>query len=883
MTAGDLEACGAEKPVKKKGMVFYKSEDETPTVETMGQIVRCVEVGPNIVELMHTVLSDVYLPTVSAPHVEEGLSEVLLKDMKEQINKVVAGSYVVLGKMTGETFLPLPPPDAYASLDKASHDKDSIHVLESAVIMWTAQIRDILAQESESPLLRGENPGPDYELEFWAAKSCNLDCVAEQLFEGKITKVMKVLELQKSTYFPAFNRLCQEVKDVRRESNDNYRQLRALEPYLSEIKGNAFDELVRVFKPLFHCILLVWKNSKKYNTTARMVILIREIVNDIIMRAERYLTEKPILELEPQDAVDLLKESLRVCITFKNVFFAYKTRANQDCPSRPWLFQNSALFARLDAFLERCHDVLDLCQTILQFGKLGRVEIGGTKGKILTVNVQQIFDDFSHSIISFKTAEYNIVSVESKQFEDDFYTFRLVVQDLERRIASVIMQAMDDSTTVMTVFKMLDSFENLLERNVISADLENKHPDLLAAYSTDIRMSQEIFMIGMSDPPVNSNCPPRAGAVNWVRGLRQRLDEPMVRFQGIGKTIIESEEGIEVMRAYEALITSLQEFEDKHVQEWCVEIGQTSDAKLKQHLLRRESEGMVEDEDGVFIRVNFDPALVCLLREVKYFKLLNDTRNETLKFIDIPESALQVYSKVETFRQHTGNLELIVNIYNNIIATLIDVERPLVQAKLDAIDKVLIKGLKHLNWKSHNIDDFIKQTMRDVKDANNVLNTCKTNVKETQALLAEFAKQTMMERKPSKSYTVAEYSELFATHIKARYAAIDLGGKEMLKHLDSTLKVLKINKTVSAWRTYVDHVNQIVIDGIVAAIIASMQYFKNQIDPVYLNQNDINPLLEIQLRLAPPDVAYEPRMGSTGNTDGMRDILMRWVNGFIKH
>ena len=148
-------------------------------------------------------------------------------------------------------------------------------------------------------------------------------------------------------------------------------------------------------------------------------------------------------------------------------------------------------------------------------------------------------------------------------------------------------------------------------------------------------------------------------------------------------------------------------------------------------------------------------------------------------------------------------------------------------------------------------------------------------------MLAEFAQQVMMDRKAIKSYTVSEYSEYFTSHIKMRYTAIEAAGNEMQTHLDSTLKVLKVNKTVPAWRIYVDYVNQIVIDGIVAAVIASLLYFKNQIDPVYLNQNDVNPLLEIQLRLAPPDVAYEPRMGSTGNGEGMRDILMGWINGFI--
>ena len=47
---------------------------------------------------------------------------------------------------------------------------------------------------------------------------------------------------------------------------------------------------------------------------------------------------------------------------------------------------------------------------------------------------------------------------------------------------------------------------------------------------------------------------------------------------------------------------------------------------------------------------------------------------------------------------------------------------------------------------------------------------------------------------------------------------------------------------------------QITIDGLVQAILASMTFLRDQINPVYLNQNDINPLLEISLRLAPPAV-----------------------------
>ena len=55
-----------------------------------------------------------------------------------------------------------------------------------------------------------------------------------------------------------------------------------------------------------------------------------------------------------------LKTTLRVMGTFKSVYFDYKSRANTEVPQNPWRIQNTALFPRLDAFLERCHDLHEL-------------------------------------------------------------------------------------------------------------------------------------------------------------------------------------------------------------------------------------------------------------------------------------------------------------------------------------------------------------------------------------------------------------------------------------------------------------------------------------------------------------------------------------------
>lgn len=85
------------------------------------------------------------------------------------------------------------------------------------------------------------------------------------------------------------------------------------------------------------------------------------------------------MQMEPQEAVDKLRLTVRVLTAFKSYYFDNKARTLEETPNNPWKFQNSALFGRLDTFLGRCNDVLNLSQTALQFHKLERVEIGGTK------------------------------------------------------------------------------------------------------------------------------------------------------------------------------------------------------------------------------------------------------------------------------------------------------------------------------------------------------------------------------------------------------------------------------------------------------------------------------------------------------------------------
>lgn len=152
------------------------------------------------------------------------------------------------------------------------------------------------------------------EIEFWHSKAKHLNSIQQQLQGERIRKaslrlrrhivarmdsarcellliwqawrwsqVVKVLELTKSTYWPAFNRLCKEVAAACTEANDNKKYLSTLEPLLVALtSSHELAQLTELFRPVMHTILLIWKHSKHYNTPPRLVVLMREICNDLI-------------------------------------------------------------------------------------------------------------------------------------------------------------------------------------------------------------------------------------------------------------------------------------------------------------------------------------------------------------------------------------------------------------------------------------------------------------------------------------------------------------------------------------------------------------------------------------------------------------------------
>lgn len=149
-----------------------------------------------------------------------------------------------------------------------------------------------------------------------------------------------------------------------------------------------------------HLIMLIQNSSNHYKSNTNLVILIRQICNEIITQSCKYLNGSELIsKISEGDLITPLRslEEIReTCRRFKLVYKDYKDRSNGR-----WNIVHSALFEKLDRFIERCAELEHVIETAMNYNVLKEVTIGGTKGDKFTKDIKNIHNMFDETLKNF--------------------------------------------------------------------------------------------------------------------------------------------------------------------------------------------------------------------------------------------------------------------------------------------------------------------------------------------------------------------------------------------------------------------------------------------------------------------------------------------------
>jgi dynein heavy chain len=87
-----------------------------------------------------------------------------------------------------------------------------------------------------------------------------------------------------------------------------------------------------------------------------------------------------------------------------------------------------------------------------------------------------------------------------------------------------------------------------------------------------------------------------------------------------------------------------------------------------------------------------------------------------------------------------------VNMYNDVLSTLLPVEKPLLQDRIQMMLDALAPGITTLMWNSENINPFINKAMKIVTEVDDLVKKMKDNVRKMSEIMEKWNKP-LFERK----------------------------------------------------------------------------------------------------------------------------------------
>ncbi|GMI21327.1 hypothetical protein TeGR_g3290 [Tetraparma gracilis] len=676
--------------------------------------------------LMNGVFSSQIFKTTAWP-------ESVKKDFTGHYHRFMASLTETANFNLGQTVLYLPSDERLGGTSDgefvasaAAADKDFVQQLESIAIHWTRQIKEVVNNHDNA--YNAEISGPLEEIKFWRSRTVDLSGISEQLGRSDVKRVVSVLELAKSSYLGPFETLSKRIQEGSEEAENNLTFLELITEPCQKLAAASPKDIPEILPSLLHCIRMISTLSKFYHTDDRLTGLLRKISNQIIRRCCAHISLSEVFDGDVEESMVTLDQTIKCGVAWKQIYRRTAKAVNKSAaeknkkgraaagekPAPQWKFDEASIFAQIDAFVQRCRDLLEVCEGQIQFarksaltkGKSGPLpEFGGTKGSEISKALLDIEASFETQIERLRHLDYEILDVKTSKWHDDYNYFKNGVKDLEVMYANVINTAFEGITQVSVGVVLLEIFYSLAKRETIKRCVEKKTAEIYALFISQCQGIRSEFDECRKAPPLRPNEPQYAGTALWARSLSTMVQEAWGMLQD-AKYLVPTREQEDAEHHFNKLMGTLNDFKLQHYQQW-VDTLQSIDStelqrRLEQSLIKKITSQSEASAHGVplgHLVCNFDQQLLALFTEVHYWEKFHGE-------FSIPYVAHDICNQREKLRVMREHVMLVVRAYNDILADLTMEERRLFSDHIRRLDKRINQGLTKLTWASRGVTEY---------------------------------------------------------------------------------------------------------------------------------------------------------------------------------
>lgn len=108
----------------------------------------------------------------------------------------------------------------------------------------------------------------------------------------------------------------------------------------------------------------------------------------------------------------------------------------------------------MNSFLKRLTDIEWLFDTVMEFSKLEKIEIGGVMGRSLSARIVGVYKEFQQLFAAFSSRANDVLEPDDESFVQDCKKFSASIVDLDTKLAAILCQGFDDCGNLESAFKV---------------------------------------------------------------------------------------------------------------------------------------------------------------------------------------------------------------------------------------------------------------------------------------------------------------------------------------------------------------------------------------------------------------------------------------------
>uniref|UniRef100_A0A182M2Z6 Dynein heavy chain tail domain-containing protein n=1 Tax=Anopheles culicifacies TaxID=139723 RepID=A0A182M2Z6_9DIPT len=747
-------------------------------------------------------------------------------------------------KLSGFTLLYVPREGSDMEVQEVVLNRSMIKRLEAVVIDWTGQIRATLSDTQH--FVPDDLVCPSDEYSFWLYRHEVLSAIRLQYKGSNVQHIVRILELAQSLYIKHLKDVLEDLdKEIEiAESNIPFLKL-LVDPCFAIGTLETADDFCSQLIYVMHIIRFIGQDSNYLNKDESITKLFLYLSNEIVACCMRGIDIDRILAGAPRYGIEVCRMKINCCESYKII---YEEMLEHFKGEFTWNLDYAAIFNRINAFLQRLNDILEICDAMLIFGKYAE-STAYTSYRFFCNNAQeferrcdQVEKIFHNALETIESVGSTILDINNKDWYRYIGEFREMLKSLDDIIENLLSNVFLMSENLEEKLNVLVTLLNFYKRENIRESFMRKIGEVWSILKDEIMQLSKDISAGITEYP--ALLPPHAGRYAVLKMRFDHLTHLRTLIVNC-RFFPEYPQQDEVLALYEACEKQVKAALKGFSESWNKSITTDMASWYQRNLICRSNL-----RPGLF-EVNIERRLLVLFDEAYYFKTLG---------VNVPMSL--DLEKHENTRLTFDNVLRLVLYFNGVISSISDKERLFFKPMIQQTERKLEPLRSKLTWEE-DLSEFIEGYVVNVRELLDLIELYKRENHKISTLVERIYAMIFVRFEQQHPVNMAQLMNSVAEQKKAVFTELLEVLTEVSQNIFTVYDSLgsNIRKMGTIWEQYLHKIDKLLKAAIFTCTLNTLRGVQASLENVHSS-----PILMIEILLKKEGAVYEPSVEAVEQT-----------------